>query len=155
LNRGTAKGPSGRNDRGTILLRRPIGSDPMTTPILRPLAIALLSLAEPGRPPSAQEPGKSDDAEKGSGWLPILKRQAAEYEIIPRGGDGRPLGPPAEPILRWTQPVRGGDDGAVFLWTLDGRPEVVGTIFTWRASKHRVMQHEVHSLAPTGLDAAW
>ncbi len=115
------------------------------------LAVLLLTLAG-GRPAAAQD---EKAAEGPSSWLPILKQQAAEYEIVPRGGSKKVLKPLPEPILRWTQPVRGGDDGAVFLWVLDGRPEVVGTIFTWRGGGPRVMQHEVHSLAPTGLDATW
>ena len=80
----------------------------MTIPMPGPLAVVLtlLTLAVPTRPVFAQDPA----AEKASGWLPILRKQADEYEIIPRGGDGRPLRPLPEPLLRWTQPVRGGDD---------------------------------------------
>ena len=91
-----------------------------------------------------------------SSWLPILRQQAADYEITPKGeSKARPKLLP-DPILRWTQPVRGGDDGAVFLWALDGRPAVVGTIFTYRIpGSPRAMQHEVHSLMPTALEATW
>ena len=89
-------------------------------------------------------------------WLPILKRHAADYAIVPREGGKVAPTPLPEPILRWTQPVRGGDDGAVFLWVTDGRPAAVGTIFTYRVSgSPRVLQHEVHSLLTGGLDATW
>ena len=119
----------------------------------RLMAIAILLLAPAGGWTAAAQDDKV--VEGASSWLPILKQQAAEYEIVPRGDVKKVFKPLPEPILRWTQPVRGGDDGAVFLWVADGRPEVVGTIFTWRGSGPRVMQHEVHSLASTGLDATW
>lgn len=91
-----------------------------------------------------------------SSWLPVLRQQAADYEIVPRGDPRTPPRPLPDPILRWTQPVRGGDDGAVFLWMADGRPAAVGTIFTYRVpGMPRAIQHEVHSLATTPLDATW
>lgn len=105
-------------------------------------------------PASAQET-KGAAKDKESGWLPILKEHAAAYEITPQGETttGGPVRPLPEPLLRWTQPVRGGDDGAVFLWVADGRPMLIGTVFTYRSPNSlRALQHEVHSLAPTGLD---
>ncbi len=121
------------------------------------LALASITLAALGPYAAAQE-GKgaapAAASASASSWLPILEKQAADYRITPRGSD-RPFRTIAEPILRWTQPVRGGDDGAVFLWVDAGRPGAVATIFTWRAAGPRVMQHEIHSLAPTPLDATW
>ena len=100
---------------------------------------------------------RADDAPKPPAtWLPILERQAADYRIALKDDAGRVATVLPEPILRWTQPVRGGDDGAVFLWVAGGRPAAVATIFTYRIpGQLRFLQHEVHSLAPTGLDATW
>lgn len=102
---------------------------------------------------SAQDARKGDDP---TSWLPILRQQAADYAIAPRDSQKPPPRPLPDPILRWTQPVRGGDDGAVFLWVSEGRPEAVGTIFTYRVpDTKRTIQHEVHSLALTPIDATW
>ncbi len=113
-----------------------------------PSALVLL-LAIPAQAPARDEGAGS--------WLPILRQQASEYAIVPRDPAIRPPKPRPDPILRWTQPVRGGDDGAVFLWvTDDGRPAAVATIFTYRVpDTKRTIQHEVHSFLPTGLDASW
>lgn len=116
----------------------------------RPYAPAALILLVPGGWAAAQEA-------KESGWLPILAGHAAEYEIRPRGGpEGSAIRMLPQPLLRWTQPVRGGDDGAVFLWVADGRPVLVGTVFTYRSpNSPRVMQHELHALTRTGIDVSW
>jgi hypothetical protein len=104
----------------------------------------------------ADGPKTEDGEPAGSSWLPILKRQGDDYTITLATDPPKQLRRLETPILRWTQPVRGGDDGAVFLWLADGRPEAVGTIFTWQANGgKRVMQHEFHSLALHGLDATW
>ena len=102
---------------------------------------------------AAQEPVAKDDP---TSWLPILRQHAEEYQITFRDPNMKSPRPLSEPILRWTQPVRGGDDGAVFLWVSDGRPEAVGTVFTYRSpGSLRALQHEVHSLSRSGLDATW
>lgn len=102
---------------------------------------------------SAQDIRKEDGP---TSWLPILRQQAADYAITPRDSAKAAPKPLPDPILRWTQPVRGGDDGAVFLWVSGGRPEAVGTIFTYRVpNTKRTIQHEVHSLALTPVDATW
>jgi hypothetical protein len=62
----------------------------------------------------------------------------------------------AEPILQWSQPVRGGADGAVFVWTLEGRPVVIGTLFIWPTDKGtQGVAHELHSLSQSPLVATW
>ena len=119
----------------------------------RPTALALVMLAlATARGDDAPAPR----AETPASWLPILERQAADYQIRLKDADRRVATVLPEPILRWTQPVRGGDDGAVFLWIADGRPAAVATVFTYRIpGELRFFQHEVHSLTTAGLDATW
>jgi len=58
-----------------------------------------------------------------------------------------------EPIYRWTNPTRvGGQVGEVFIWTYQGRPEVVASIFSHPTSDgQRVLCHELHSLSQAVL----
>lgn len=121
----------------------------------RPAALAVL-LALATAPPTRGEDAAAPRAEPAAGWLPILKRQAADYRIRLDTAERRVATVLPEPILRWSQPVRGGDDGAVFLWVADGRPAAVATVFTYRIpGELRFFQHEVHSLTTAPLDATW
>ncbi len=58
-----------------------------------------------------------------------------------------------EPLLHWGNPARTGEDGAVFVWMLDGRPEVIGSVFTYRLPNAIRRKHEFHSLAAGPLTA--
>lgn len=89
-------------------------------------------------------------------WQPYFLKQAGEYRIAPTGGTDRPFLLHDKPILRWSQPVRGGDDGAVWLWLDGGRPAVIGTTFAWPHKEgYRVVAHEFHSFASEPLTARW
>ena len=58
--------------------------------------------------------------------------------------------------MRWWQPVRGTDDGAIYLWTRDGCPEAAGSIFTIKDDdRTRRLVHEFHSLSARPLKAEW
>jgi hypothetical protein len=58
--------------------------------------------------------------------------------------------------LKWSQPVRGGADGAVFLWLEGGRPGVIGTFFIWPASDGRQgLSHEMHVLTNETVEGSW
>jgi hypothetical protein len=83
--------------------------------------------------------------------LKLTQLAAAEYEIRV-GGDDKPLELQREPVLKWSNPDRGEVHGNVFLWTRDGRPLVVGSLFKWFTPfKH--MSHEFQSLAEEPLSA--
>ena len=59
------------------------------------------------------------------------------------------------PVYLWTNPTKnGGQYGSVFVWTYEGRPMVVGSIFAHPVAGRRQLVHEFHSLAPTKLSAA-
>jgi hypothetical protein len=52
------------------------------------------------------------------------------------------------PVYYWTNPTKGGGQhGAVFVWTHEGRPSVVGSFFAHPTEGKRRVVHELHSLA--------
>ncbi len=75
----------------------------------------------------------------------FAKREATAYTMRLEGSD-RPLTLKAEPILKWSNPVIGTIYGDVFVWTNEGRPEAVASIYRFYAPiTHRA--NEFHSLA--------
>jgi hypothetical protein len=93
---------------------------------------------------------------KNSYWQPIFQSMAEDYRISPAGHPDRQFKLLLPPVFRWTQPVRGGDDGALFVWLDGGRVMAVGTIFAWpQADGLRVVQHEFHSFAAGPIEAVW
>jgi hypothetical protein len=81
--------------------------------------------------------------------LELFQQEAQSYEM--RLGDARPslLELAAKPVLHWGNPAGNGEDGAVFVWLHQGRPEVIGTFFTYRQAStgKTVLKHSLHSLA--------
>jgi hypothetical protein len=54
----------------------------------------------------------------------------------------------SKPIYVWTNPTRSdGQHGSVFVWTLRGRPVVIGSTFSHPERGKRMLCHEFHSLA--------
>jgi hypothetical protein len=82
-----------------------------------------------------------------------FKAEAAEYVVHLASRQTEKLALEKEPVLRWTNPARTGEDGATFVWTLGGRPEMIGTIFTYRLGNKISRKHEYHSLATEPLGA--
>ena len=100
--------------------------------------------------------GQVADQPKEEGWQPIFQRMAEDYVIQSIGDSPRTFELRKTPILRWSQPVRGGDDGATFVWLDRGRPAAIGNIFAYpNADQSRTIVHEFHSLAPQAINAAW
>jgi hypothetical protein len=75
----------------------------------------------------------------------FAKAEAVAYTMRLEGSD-RPLTLQPEPILKWTNPVIGTIYGDVFIWTNQGRPEAVASIYRFYSPiTHRA--NEFHSLA--------
>ena len=75
----------------------------------------------------------------------FAKQEAAAYTMRLEGSD-RPLKLEPEPILKWSNPVIGTIYGDVFVWTNQGRPEAVASIYKFYSPlTHRA--NEFHSLA--------
>lgn len=82
------------------------------------------------------------------------KDAAAAYKIEIDAGKPAPLALREEPVLKWTNPQRRADDGAVFVWTDRGRPEVAASFYKYRSSdKQPVEDHEFVSLSASPLSA--
>jgi hypothetical protein len=101
----------------------------------------------------AQDPPKEqakDDA-VAARRIAELKREAATYRIVRDDGSGTALLLREEPLLRWTNPLRSTEDGAVFLWTAEGRPEAIASLYRYRREGILAEDHEFQSLATTPL----
>jgi hypothetical protein len=102
----------------------------------------------------AEPPAAAPDApaDKGSfkRWGEFYTEQAAQYEFSLDPAERR-LKLEATPVLQYSNPVRPTDQhGAVYVWTLDGRPEVIGSIWSSEDAKDaslRVVTHEFQSLS--------
>ena len=85
----------------------------------------LLSAWRFGSMASGQQPD-ADDA-----FVPIAELQAMQNAVgqltMKRNvGEQQPLELRPKPLFRWNSPLSRVTDGAVFLWTFEGRPEVFG-----------------------------
>ena len=73
--------------------------------------------------------------------------EAKTYTIaLGRAGD-KQLELSPQPLLHWGNPARNGEDGAVFTWLKDGRPEVIASVFEYPARGVVVRKHALHSLS--------
>lgn len=84
-----------------------------------------------------------------------FKADAKDYVVRLDARPKEPFALREEPLLHWGNPARTGEDGAVFVWLLDGRPQVIGSVFTYRLPNVIRRKHEYHSLAAGPLTAAY
>jgi len=82
-----------------------------------------------------------------------FRTEAAEYVVRLASRPQEKLVLEKEAALRWDNPARTSEDGALFIWTLAGRPEMIGTIFTYQYKDKLNRKHEFHSLATGPLTA--
>jgi hypothetical protein len=136
------------------------------------MAVAVLGLvpiliAGEGRDASAQsvptarialaqaQPSSDEGAAKSvrQRTIALYRSEAEEYTIYRDATRKEKLTLEPEPVFLWTNPrANGGQDGAVFVWTSRGRPEVIGTIFVQPPTGRREIIHELHSLSLSVLD---
>jgi hypothetical protein len=111
-----------------------------------------LGQQETAKTPRAEAKPKSGESSKA---IDDFKVDAAEYVIRLASRPKDKLVLREEPLLHWGNPARTGEDGAVFVWMLDGRPEVIGSVFTYRLPKAIHRKHEYHTLAAGPLAAEY
>lgn len=86
--------------------------------------------------------------------LEIYTNDAVEYTIYRDVSRKERVELRREPVLVCSDPARGGGDGAVFVWTCRGRPEVIGSFFSFPSTGPRQLYHEFHSLSLSVLDVS-
>jgi len=119
------------------------------------LAVVVVCLALGQQEAAKSLPTADAPPSRGSKAVEQFKAEAAEYDMRLDSRPKEKLVLRKEPLLRWDNPARTGEDGALFVWTLDGRPEVIGTIFTYRYNDLIRRKHEYHSLAAGPLVATF
>lgn len=83
-------------------------------------------------------------------WTEHFKLEAKEYKLTQRQS-GRVLELHSKPLLNWTNPSN--HQGLVFYWTLDGRPEVICSLFKYMVGNMPREKHAMHSLSELPLTA--
>jgi hypothetical protein len=87
-------------------------------------------------------------------WQKYYRRVAAEYDM--EQGKDLPCRLKLRPdsVLSYANPAGGGrSHGAMFVWTRDGRPEILGAIWSRQSGEQRYVIHEMHSLSLEPLTA--
>ncbi len=117
----------------------------MRSLMIAALCMSLLSTAH------SQEAGTTDLL---AAWRDFYVARVVQYQVSVAGNPEANLKLQSKPLLTYTNPIRGRDqDGAVFVWTRDGRPELLGTIWSIAANDEamRRTSHEVHSVSSDPL----
>jgi len=114
------------------------------------LAMVLAGQVPLSRPAETSTPEKGAEIEAIEGF----KKGAAAYDIRLADGANSRVALAPQPLLHWNNPARTSEDGAVFIWLQAGRPEVIGSIFTYKLAEVRT-KHEFQSLATVPLSARY
>lgn len=102
-------------------------------------------------------PAKPDQDPLVTGWLAVSRRHADAYDIRSANAPNVPFRCLPEAVFRHSQPTRGDDIGAVYLWVdSNQRPQAIGTVFAYTVvDKTRAVCHEFHSLSGDSLVVKW
>ncbi len=96
--------------------------------------------------------GQSDSREDWTPeqWTEHFKLEAKEYKLT-QTRSGRAFELQSKPLLNWTNPSN--HQGLVFYWTMDGRPEVICSLFKYVVRDMPREKHAMHSLSELPLTA--
>ncbi|HJT32493.1 MAG TPA: hypothetical protein VJ783_10655 [Pirellulales bacterium] len=114
----------------------------------------ILSAVVLGQPTTTPE-GAAKPVSEAAGTIEDFKADAKQYAMSLDARPNAVFQLREEPLLHWDNPARTGEDGAVFVWLLDGRPQVIGSVFTYRLPKVIRRKHEYHSLAAGPMTAIY
>ena len=90
--------------------------------------------------------GPDDEKARAVASLEHGRKEVNAFTIRAAGPRGEEFHLVSKPVLKWSNPIRGSVYGDVYIWTLKGRPEVVGSFLEWF---HPIQSKEVelHSLS--------
>lgn len=116
------------------------------------LVISIFTSAPAAYSDDAVKDEKPQESTHATETYRLALREAATYEFYRDPDRTTKLKLRPRSILRWSNPVSGQLYGDVFIWTSQGRPEVIASIFKWY-SPHRHMGVEFQSLSQRKLVA--
>jgi hypothetical protein len=89
-------------------------------------------------------------------WSQYYQARAVNYEIR-RAGDDQQLELRTTPVMRWTNLVVSPDNtqGECFVWTVNGRPEVFVSLFSYNKNQKRTVAHAFNTLSRQPLVATY
>src|SRR5262245_59851560 len=99
-----------------------------------------------GQAPSGSAVDKTDYKAEAAEARAVAKLMAAEYDFLLDKASGQKLRQEPEPILRWLLQLDRRFHSDVYVWTHEGRPQVVAAITNIYGAR-RVMETEIHSLS--------
>lgn len=127
---------------------------PVVTSAAFATAWAVFSQDRKEEKPAADRPASQSEEKKLSEHaLELARTESRTYSFSLGQAPDAELKFVSEPILRWSNPQQGTIYGGVFVWTLEGRPEIVASIFKWFAP-HTHLSAEFHSLATGSVTAS-
>ena len=89
-----------------------------------------ISLAAGQVEPAALEAEPELDAKLLARWGEVYLKEAQQYEMFLGEGREMPLELQPKPVFRWAEPLaRNKFNGVIYVWTYQGRPEVIGSIW--------------------------
>jgi len=121
----------------------------MSTFLFRNAAIVIALLAICVLPCRGQIAELQDAKSPTQQWLEQRQAEFQEYRLEHQGAKPNLLTMEPRSILNWSNPERGTDNGAVFLWTAEGRPQMIACAFEWGGS----LKHEFQSLSTDHIAA--
>jgi hypothetical protein len=92
-------------------------------------------------------PNEQSDKERAELTLKIATEKAAAFDFYLGSDRTKKLTLHPRSVLRWSNPVSTALYGEVFLWTADGRPEIIASIHKFFQPDRRHMTGEFHSLS--------
>jgi hypothetical protein len=118
---------------------------------IRALILSLAALAFVAEDkPAAKPPDDQIEKERAATALEMCRNGAKEYRLCLDDPKRTELELKPDPVLRWSNPAVGSIHGGIFIWTHQGRPAAVASVFKWFDPLDH-MAFEVHSLSTEKL----
>jgi hypothetical protein len=90
-----------------------------------------------------------DAREAAASWVAERRQQLQQYQLRRETSKPINLKMEAQSLLNWTNPERDAAHGVVFLWTDQGRPQMIACAFEWNERRN----HEFQSLSEDSISA--
>ena len=93
--------------------------------------VALVIVTQAGTAAQVREAELAAEVERAEQTVRLARAEAAHYRIVRDDDPHAKIELREKPILKWSNPTEGALFGSVLLWTVDGRPETVASLYRW------------------------